>query len=99
MLGRIFKISLLENILQSHVDIVTLITLDRVSQQSYEDSVRQDLVNLLVVPNTIIVIIIVSCFSKTNVDGEMSHLWNMNMSKPSLAQGSLFTMEALKGCL
>ena len=29
----------------------------------------------------------------------MSHLWNMNMSKPSLAQGSLFTMEELNGCL
>ena len=49
------KRSLLENILQSHVDIVTLIALYRVSQQRYEDSIRQDLVNLLVVPNTIIV--------------------------------------------
>ena len=49
------KRSLLENILQSHVDIVTLIALYRVSQQRYEDSVWQDLVNLLVVPNTIIV--------------------------------------------
>ena len=70
MLLRIKKqYNLLENILQSHVDIVTLIALDRVSEQSYEDSVGQDLVDLLVVPNTIILIIIVSCFSQTN--GEM----------------------------
>ena len=30
---------------------------------------------------------------------KLSHLWKMNMSKPSLAQGSLFTMEELNGCL
>ena len=45
----------MENILQSHVYIITLKTVDRVAEQSYEDSIRQDLVDLLVVPNTEII--------------------------------------------
>ena len=58
MLLRIIKkisVLVLENILQAHVDVVTLIALDRVSEQSYKDSVGQDLVDLLVVPNTIMI--------------------------------------------
>ena len=41
----------LENILQSHVDIVTLVALDWIPEESYEDSVGDNLVNLLVIPN------------------------------------------------
>ena len=51
LLGIKIKYHKLENILQSHVDIVTLIAVYWAPQQSYEDSVGKDLVNFIVVPN------------------------------------------------
>ena len=46
------KYFLLENVLESHVDVVTLVTPHGVPEQGDEDRVREDLVNLVIVPDT-----------------------------------------------
>ena len=46
------KDEVLENVLEPHVDVVTLVTPHGVPQQCDEDRVREDLVNLVIVPDT-----------------------------------------------
>ena len=73
-MGIKLKYHKLENILQSHVDIVTLIAVYWAPQQSYEDSVGKDLVNFIVVPNAVFFIAYIYIYGEIVTPVENEHV-------------------------